>query len=66
VRIRLVHTYDPYTRLTAGDEGEVVGSFTDAFGDRVLNVKWDSGSNLSLIEGIDTYQLLDEVLNGNS
>ncbi len=65
MRIRLVHTSDPYTRLKSGDEGEVTGSFTDAFGDRVLNVKWDSGSTLSLIEGEDSFVLLEEVASGN-
>ncbi len=62
MRIRLVSTSDPYTRLRAGDEGEVTKTYTDAFGDRVLNVKWDSGSTLSLIDGEDYY----EVINGNS
>lgn len=62
MRIRLLSTTDPYTHLKSGDEGVVTGFHKDPWGDTVLSVKWDSGSSLSLIEGEDSY----EVLNGNS
>ena len=52
-RITLIHTNDPYTDLRPGDRGILKRSRVDPWGDRVISVKWDSGSSLSLIEGQD-------------
>ena len=52
-RITLIHTNDPYTDLRPGDQGILKSSRVDPWGDRVISVKWDSGSSLSLIEGQD-------------
>jgi hypothetical protein len=50
-RVELVYTDDPYTRLRKGDQGVVrkVVSTT-------VFIKWDDGSNLSLLEGEDRWK----------
>jgi hypothetical protein len=55
VRITLIHTNDPHTNLRPGDQGILKSSRVDPWGDRVISVKWDSGSSLSLIEGQDCW-----------
>lgn len=45
VRVRLLHTWDPYTNLKSGDEGTV--QFIDDLG--TVHVLWDNGSTLGLI-----------------
>ena len=45
-RIALVHTTDPYTRLTSGTAGTVTG-YDDRLGQ--LAVAWDDGSTLSML-----------------
>lgn len=45
-RVRLISVNDPWTRLRSGDEGTVVS--VDCTG--TVHVKWDSGSNLGLVE----------------
>ena len=55
VRITLIHTNDPHTKLKPGDKGTLKSSRVDPWGDRVISVKWDSGSSLSLIEGQDCW-----------
>jgi hypothetical protein len=55
VRITLIHTNDPHTNLRPGDQGTLTRSRIDPWGDRVVSVKWDSGSSLSLIEGQDRW-----------
>ena len=45
-RVRLISCSDPYTLLTAGEEGTV--DCVDDYG--TVFVKWDSGSSLGLIE----------------
>jgi len=47
-RIALVSCNDQYTRLKPGEEGEVLRVRTQ-LGDEVVDVRWDSGSSLSLI-----------------
>jgi hypothetical protein len=39
--------------------GTVLSRSQDPWGDTVVSVKWDSGSSLSLIEGIDQYEEVD-------
>lgn len=56
MRIRLISTDDPYTRLKEGDEGTVTNKSLDLWGAMVLSVAWDCGSTLSLIEGLDKYE----------
>ena len=54
-RIRLIHMEDEYTNLTEGDEGTITG--VDGIGQ--IMVKWDNGSTLSIIPGIDKYEIID-------
>lgn len=61
-RVKLVSVDDPYTDLKPGTEGTVnFVQIMDAFDppSTVLFVRWDTGSNLSLIEGIDRWELLE-------
>jgi len=59
-RIRLIHTDDPYTRLTPGELGTVtrVGLRPESH----LDVQWDSGSTLRLLpdEGDRWNEVSDE------
>jgi hypothetical protein len=61
-RIKLIHTNDPYTKLKQGD----LGTITDVTelpasmgGNKQIWVRWDSGSSLAMIEGLDQYEILD-------
>lgn len=54
-RVRLVSCTDEYTLLRAGDEGTV--SFVDDTG--TVFVRWDSGSNLGLIPGVDQWKVIE-------
>ena len=60
-RIKLINTNDPYTSLKPGDLGTVVDisrvdlppkPFTQIW------VEWDNGSNLALIMGEDSFEVL--------
>lgn len=58
-RIALIHTNDPYTQLVPGSEGTVrYVRFDGSY--NVISVKWDNGSQLSLIEGKDSYLILSD------
>jgi Domain of unknown function (DUF4314) len=58
-RIRLIYTNDPYTRLKSGDIGTI--RFKHWNHDcMVLHVKWNDGSNLGLIEGKDSYEIIGD------
>jgi hypothetical protein len=59
MRIRLVHTSDQYTKLKTGDMGTILSEIKDPWGDTVVSVKWDNGSSLSLISGIDQYEKVE-------
>ena len=51
-RIRLLHTNDEFTNLESGAQGTV--HFVDDLG--TIHIKWDNGSRLGLIPGIDQYE----------
>lgn len=51
-KVKLVFTNDEYTRLKPGSVGVV--NFIDDMG--TLFVKWEDGSNLGLIPGVDRWQ----------
>lgn len=59
-RVELLATGDPYTDLRPGDRGELIRSYIDPWGDRVIDVRWDTGSNLSLIRGEDSWRVVAE------
>lgn len=51
-RVRLISMDDPYSHLKDGDMGTV--EFTDDMGQ--IHVRWDCGSGLALIPGIDSFR----------
>jgi len=59
-RIKLLHTSDPYTKLKPGDIGTVIDVHTVRLPKPFTQiwVKWDSGSNLALIAGEDSYEVV--------
>lgn len=65
-RIELVHTSDEYTALEPGATGTVTGITELPPGltgrnqpETQVDVDWDSGSSLSLIQGEDSFRKLD-------
>jgi uncharacterized protein DUF4314 len=56
-RIELLHTSDEYTRLRPGDRG-IVRSVREELGILKVNVDWDSGSTLALLEGVDSWRVI--------
>lgn len=57
MRIELLHTTDKHTNLKQGDLGTVTADTSDPWG-RILRVKWDNGSTLSLIWGEDAWKVV--------
>jgi hypothetical protein len=59
-RIKLIHTNDPYTELKSGDMGtiELINRLESEFIEPQIWVKWDNGSDLMLLEGIDKYEVI--------
>jgi len=60
-RIRLKFTDDPYTKLKPGDIGTVMDVDTVNLSSRSFTqiwVKWDNGSNLALITGKDSFEVV--------
>lgn len=55
-RIRLIRTNDPHTELKPGDEGTVM--LIDDAG--TVSARWDSGSMLGLIPGVDFFEFVEE------
>ena len=51
-RIELIAMNDPYTKLDFGDKGTV--QFVDSAGQ--IQMKWDCGSQLALIPGVDSFR----------
>lgn len=56
-RVRLVSTDDPYTDLRPGALGTVYRVRNDPWGE-VIYVRWDDGSTLSLLDGIDRWEVV--------
>ena len=56
-RVRLVRCTDTFTRLRPGSLGTV--SFVDDMG--TVHVRWDGGSSLGLIPGVDRWEDLPQV-----
>lgn len=57
-RVRLIGTSDQFTKLKQGDEGTLISEQVDPWGDTVSEIQWDSGSRLSLISGLDHYEVI--------
>ena len=59
-RVELIHTDDPYTKLRPGAKGTYQFCMDqEGAMENQHNIKWDSGSNLSLLEGKDSFKFLD-------
>lgn len=58
-RIELVHTSDKFTDLKTGDVGTIVARRSDPWGE-IVDVRWDNGSNLSLVAGEDLWRRITE------
>lgn len=57
--IVLIDMDDPYSRLSPGTRG-VVTRMSNVMGDIQYTVKWENGSNLELLDGIDTWVLASD------
>ncbi len=55
-RIELIGLEDAYTKLKPGDTGTV--DFVDDIGQ--IHIKWDTGSNLALIPGEDSFKVIEK------
>lgn len=53
-RVRMIEMGpDPYATIPSGTEGTVTGGCEEM---KVLYVKWDNGSNLSICTDVDVYE----------
>jgi hypothetical protein len=58
-KIRLIHTGHPYTSHKENDIGEIRFVFKNPEF-TCIQVDWQNGSSLSLIEGKDQYEIINE------
>lgn len=60
-RVRLVHTNDPDTELRPGDMGTGCDITEIPFENIPIQlwIHWDSGSKLCLLDGVDSYDIVD-------
>ncbi len=56
-RIELISTTDTLTRLKKGSRGIVTAVDEEQ---ELIWVNWDNGERLALIDGVDTYRILEE------
>jgi len=52
-RVELIHTVDGYTKLKPGDKGTYQFKLKDQH-----VIKWDEGSSLILLEGVDKFKFI--------
>jgi hypothetical protein len=58
-RVRLIYTNDQHTSLESGDEGTYEMALVNP--DMVQHlIKWDNGSNLMLIDGVDSFEFIED------
>lgn len=60
-RIELVRTSDEYTLLRPGSTGFVERVTRHPSGPSVVSVKWDDGSGLMLLEGVDEWRVIPKL-----
>ena len=56
-RVQLVYCNDPYTNLKCGDQGTYEYANRCGF-ETQHSIKWDNGSTLMLLEGVDSFKFL--------
>jgi len=56
-RIKLIKMHDVYP-VEPGTLGTIIKE-NKVQGDKILEVKWDDGRGLNLIEGIDEYEVIE-------
>jgi hypothetical protein len=59
-RVELIQTNDQYTKLRPGDRGTYEMCLKQPDGQHQHCIKWDSGSTLILLEGVDSFKFVDE------
>ena len=57
MRIKLIKMYDVYP-VEPGTLGTVIKE-SKVSGDKILEVKWDNGRGLNLIDGVDEYEIIE-------
>ena len=55
-RLVLISMDDPYSKLYSGDKGSV--NYVDSAG--TIHMKWDRGSRLGLVYGVDVFRKLTD------
>lgn len=55
-KIKLIKMYDFYNDLATGEEGIITS--VDDLG--TLNIKWENGSTLGLVVGVDEFEIIEE------
>ena len=55
-RLVLISMDDPYSKLVSGDKGSV--NYVDSAG--TIHMKWDRGSRLGLVYGVDVFRKLTD------
>lgn len=58
-RVELIYTPDRYTKQVTGDKGTYQMCIKQPNGRHQHCIKWDTGSTLMLIEGIDRFKFID-------
>lgn len=62
-RVKLISCDDPYTRRKPGALGTVAYIFTQPptwGGDTIIDVNWDDGGRLGLIQGHDQFEVVEQ------
>ena len=55
-RLVLISMDDPYSKLVCGDKGSV--NYVDSAG--TIHMKWDRGSRIGLVYGVDVFRKLSD------
>jgi hypothetical protein len=56
-RIKLIKMFDVYP-IEPGTLGTII-KVSKVSGDNILEVKWDDGRGLNLIDGVDEYEIIE-------
>lgn len=53
-RVKLIKMEDDFNPIETGEEGIIYH-----VGGGIINVKWDNGRSLGLVEGMDKFEVID-------